>query len=243
MHLALFREILLGDVSVLCTSHVYDDSEYAFSLIADLDVGTCQGLEKGTWPFYPVISKTSFLGMSYMLGMFIGINYDLSKRTVWEITKMIGVTAMTFDELQTMLARILVPPTLFFFSAGAGFWGYLSDLFGRLKVIMSGVVLTSAAMFAGSFVHNYWGWFFLRLLTGLFSKALFMTAFLISVEVVDIQHRMFLGITINVSIGENGFFIIRGRVVHNEVCSFLTLLVRLSRVAWPISSRIGTSIR
>ncbi len=57
--------------SVPCSKHIYDDSDYEYSLVSELDTGTCEE-EDEDWPLYPVVSRNSLLGLAYATGMSIG---------------------------------------------------------------------------------------------------------------------------------------------------------------------------
>ena len=47
--------------------------------------------------------------------------------------------------------------TISFFS-GAAFCGYFADVFGRVPVMMTCIVVTSAFTLAGAFVDDFWAW-------------------------------------------------------------------------------------
>ena len=130
---------------------MYDTDDYKNSYVIEFDIPDCEDLYP-EWPFNPVLSKVSFLGMAYMLGMLFG----------------------------------------------AVFCGYFADLIGRIPVMMITVILTSVFSFAGSFVDDFWAWFFLRFFAGMTSKGLFMSALMVSIEIVGPEWRMILGIAIQV---------------------------------------------
>ena len=54
-------------LKVACSSHVYDPSDYEYSLVTELDIGTCAD-EDEDWPLHPVISRAALLGMAYASG-------------------------------------------------------------------------------------------------------------------------------------------------------------------------------
>ncbi len=56
--------------SVICSSHVYDESEYENSLVSATDLGTCGDYDD--WPLYPVITRASLLSTGTAIGMFFG---------------------------------------------------------------------------------------------------------------------------------------------------------------------------
>ena len=46
---------------------MYDPSDYEYSLVTELDIGTCAD-EDEDWPLHPVISRAALLGMAYASG-------------------------------------------------------------------------------------------------------------------------------------------------------------------------------
>ena len=50
---------------------MYDDSEYSYSLIVELDTPPCPEIS-GDWPLDPVISQSTFMGMAIPVGQGIG---------------------------------------------------------------------------------------------------------------------------------------------------------------------------
>ncbi|TRY79719.1 hypothetical protein TCAL_01982 [Tigriopus californicus] len=55
----------------VCSEHIYKKAEYGNSLVMELDLPPCSKLESN-WPLDPLISKATFLGMSYMFGQLFG---------------------------------------------------------------------------------------------------------------------------------------------------------------------------
>ncbi|XP_059089310.1 organic cation transporter protein-like [Tigriopus californicus] len=55
----------------ICQAHVFDQEQFWNSFIMEYDLAPCASLDN-QWPFDPIISKASFLGMSYMFGQLIG---------------------------------------------------------------------------------------------------------------------------------------------------------------------------
>ena len=82
---------------------------------------------------------------------------------------------------------------------GSFLFGILSDKYGRRKALLSGAILSGGISLAMSFIKNYWAYFVLRVLLGIFSKSLFMLAFMICVEISGVDYKTYLGILIQVS--------------------------------------------
>eukprot|EP00095_Tigriopus_kingsejongensis_P002789 maker-scaffold728_size105512-snap-gene-0.21 protein:Tk02789 transcript:maker-scaffold728_size105512-snap-gene-0.21-mRNA-1 annotation:"hypothetical protein LOTGIDRAFT_108247" len=134
-----------------CQGHVYENGGYGNSLIMELDLPPCSKLDP-SWPLDPVISKAAFLGMSYMLGQFVG-------------SFVVGI---------------------------------VGDKLGRVLCMVLFIIATGIFHLAGAFANSFWLYFALRLLSGAFSKGLFIPASTYSVEITGPEYRMILGILINI---------------------------------------------
>ena len=76
--------------------------------------------------------------------------------------------------------------------------GVLADKIGRRKTLFLGILLSGAFSLGCIFVKSWWQYAILRLVTGTFSKFIFLLAFLISVEVTGPDYKVLLGILIQV---------------------------------------------
>ena len=82
---------------------------------------------------------------------------------------------------------------------GSFLFGILSDKYGRRKALLVGAILSGGISLSMSFIKNYWAYFVLRVFLGIFSKSLFMLAFMICVEISGVDYKTYLGILIQVS--------------------------------------------
>ena len=81
---------------------------------------------------------------------------------------------------------------------GSFLFGILSDKYGRRKALLVGALISGGLSLSMSFIKNYWAYFALRLFLGIFSKSLFMLAFMIAVEISGVNYKTYLGILIQV---------------------------------------------
>ena len=88
---------------------------------------------------------------------------------------------------------------------GSFLFGILSDKYGRRKALLVGALISGGLSLSMSFVKDYWSYFALRLFLGIFSKSLFMLAFMIAVEISGVNYKTYLGILIQVLKSEKKF--------------------------------------
>ena len=88
---------------------------------------------------------------------------------------------------------------------GSFLFGILSDKYGRRKALLVGALASGALSLSMSFIKNYWAYFALRFLLGIFSKSLFMLAFMIAVEISGVNYKTYLGILIQVTLNFSRF--------------------------------------
>ena len=81
---------------------------------------------------------------------------------------------------------------------GAPVFGIIADKYGRLNSLMLSISSTAIVTLAGAFVQNYWPYFILRLLAGIFAQGQFSMAVCLSIEFVGDKWRLPLGIFIEV---------------------------------------------
>eukprot|EP00095_Tigriopus_kingsejongensis_P012121 maker-scaffold97_size377342-snap-gene-2.15 protein:Tk12121 transcript:maker-scaffold97_size377342-snap-gene-2.15-mRNA-1 annotation:"hypothetical protein LOTGIDRAFT_108526" len=70
-NLTCSAEQFFSNSSTVCSEHVFDESQFRNSFIMDKELAPCSKLQD-RWPLDPIISRASFLGMSYMFGQFFG---------------------------------------------------------------------------------------------------------------------------------------------------------------------------
>lgn len=99
------------------------------------------------------------------------------------------VSQMAFINMGYMLGLLV----------GSFLFGILSDKYGRRKALLVGALASGALSLSMSFIKNYWAYFALRFLLGIFSKSLFMLAFMIAVEISGVNYKTYLGILIQVT--------------------------------------------
>jgi MFS family permease len=112
----------------ICDVHVYDTSEFANSLVAELDFGTCGDYDED-WPLYPVVTRASLLGTATAIGNFAGKG-----------------NRNTFYNDNRSKRRHL----------GAFTLGVVSDRYGRKSVIMASTFLAFVSLLVAYFCSNYW---------------------------------------------------------------------------------------
>ena len=88
---------------------------------------------------------------------------------------------------------------------GSFLFGILSDKYGRRKALLVGALISGGLSLSMSFIKTYWAYFALRLFLGIFSKSLFMLAFMIAVEISGVNYKTYLGILIQVLKSEKKF--------------------------------------
>ena len=83
---------------------------------------------------------------------------------------------------------------------GSFAFGFFADSFGRRIALLTSITGASIFSFTGAFVTNFWGYAFLRLMTGAFAKGLFHVAFIICLEISGPEYGGKLGILLSVII-------------------------------------------
>ncbi|XP_012942259.1 organic cation transporter-like protein, partial [Aplysia californica] len=73
---------------------------------------------------------------------------------------------------------------------GSLIMGILSDLIGRKKTLLLSVVMNFGASLSASFMRNFWAFVALRILTTFSGIGMFMTSFVIGMELVGPQQRV-----------------------------------------------------
>ncbi|XP_059154043.1 organic cation transporter protein-like isoform X4 [Physella acuta] len=81
--------------------------------------------------------------------------------------------------------------------AGSFIMGSLSDMFGRRKVMMAGIVLHLACSIATGCVTSYIPFVVLRFLTSFFNVGVYLVTYVIAMEMVGPSKRKYVGIVTN----------------------------------------------
>lgn len=81
---------------------------------------------------------------------------------------------------------------------GACIFGYLSDIIGRRKTFLIGIILVNISGFIPVMTKNFWVFFVAKFVSGASFSAVFLPAFVISVELVGPKWRAKFGSLINV---------------------------------------------
>lgn len=81
---------------------------------------------------------------------------------------------------------------------GSGFFGVFADKFGRKLSYVIGIALLIGSGPASAVVPWYWGFFMLRLITGVSHAAIQYSSFTTLTEVAGERHRQWMGIAYNV---------------------------------------------
>jgi len=76
---------------------------------------------------------------------------------------------------------------------GAVILGFISDRFGRKMVLFPSITLVILATFASAFAHNFWLFFVLRLIVGVFQGGVGLTLFVMASELVGPKYRSISG--------------------------------------------------
>ncbi|XP_008285702.1 solute carrier family 22 member 7-like, partial [Stegastes partitus] len=89
--------------------------------------------------------------------------------------------------------------TIFFIGVmiGAAVFGYLSDRFGRKKMLLLSYMITSVFGFASAFSYNFPMFAAMRFFTGLGISGISIISIVLSIEWVDIRHRTRVGVLIS----------------------------------------------
>lgn len=81
--------------------------------------------------------------------------------------------------------------------AGAAFFGYASDRFGRHPTVMSSILLMAVTSFIVPFLPNYPSFLVLRFFQAASTSGVYQTLFVLGLELVENSKRVFCGIGLN----------------------------------------------
>uniref|UniRef100_A0A3P8TFT5 Solute carrier family 22 member 6 n=1 Tax=Amphiprion percula TaxID=161767 RepID=A0A3P8TFT5_AMPPE len=86
--------------------------------------------------------------------------------------------------------------TIFFMGVmvGAAIFGYLSDRFGRKKMLLLSYIITALFGFASAFAHSFPMFAAMRFFTGLGLSGISIISMVLNIEWVDIKHRTGAGV-------------------------------------------------
>ncbi|XP_060068380.1 organic cation transporter protein-like [Ylistrum balloti] len=146
------------------------------------------------------------------------INATLIKCTSWVYSYDVFDETVTskFDVMCDNAYQASITKSLFYAGVfvGAFVFGQMSDFFGRKKTFYLSVVLMLASSLGLAFAPNYIGFSIINLIVGAASQGLFLTGFVIGVELVGPSKRIWAGIVIEyafaiglVSLSFVGYFV------------------------------------